>query len=102
MRKTVKADLPCPHCEQEVRFNYRNPAYTKKKQIEETRERILRLQKHIENLEKTFPISKEAYTCPYKKCKKLVYAKVTPRKIVLSKRVPKALRVTAELVEKMM
>ena len=102
MRKTVRADLECPHCGQEIRFNERNPAFLKKQLIEETREKIRKLQKYLGDLEKKTLVRKTTFTCPYKDCGKLVYEKVTPRKIVLSKRVPKALRVTANLMERFM
>ena len=96
MRKTVRVVLKCPHCGQEVRYIFRNPAYTKKVKMERIRDQITELQTQLEKLEKEIPQDKRAFKCPYKDCKKLVYAKITSRTIKLSKRVPKSLRILSE------
>ena len=77
MKKYIRVTLPCPHCGQNIKFNKIRP-------------------KLISPPQKSYGY---IFKCPYKNCRKLVSAKVTDRKIKLSKRIPKVERTFYDLLK---
>jgi hypothetical protein len=75
MRKTIRATLPCPHCGQPIKFRERRVIVDGK-----VRWRV------------------SMARCPHSDCQKEFSVKVGARKIKLSKRAPKDLKLIGSLL----